>query len=57
MNIYRVFLPGLVGSTQSPDESLVMEEMNLNDYGVIELGEDGKYSFCMKILLTSNFIE
>ena len=50
MNIYRVFLPGLVGSTQSPDESLVMEEMNLNDYGVIEFGEDGKYSFCMKIL-------
>ena len=43
-------MPGLVGSTQSPGESLVMEEMNLNDYGVIEFGEDGKYSFCMKIL-------
>ena len=45
LNIYRVFLPGLVGSTQSPGESLIMEEMNLNDYGVIEFGEDGKYLF------------
>ena len=50
MNIYRVFLPGLVGSTQSPDESLVMEEMNLNDYGVIEFGGNGKYLFYLKIL-------
>ena len=45
LNIYRVFLPGHVGGTQSPGESLVMEEMNLNDYGVIEFGEDGKYLF------------
>ena len=37
-------MPGLVGSTQSPDESLVIKEMKLNDYGVIEFGEYGKYS-------------
>ena len=41
---YRVFLPGIVGgTTQSPREVLVMEKINLNDYGVIAFGENGKY--------------
>ena len=43
MNNYRVFLPGIVGKTQSPGELLVMEEMNLKDSGVIAFGENGKY--------------
>ena len=40
MNNYRVFLPGIVGSTQSPGE-----ELNLKDFGVIAFGENGKYVF------------
>ena len=50
MNNCRVFLPGIVGSTQSPGELLVKEEINLNDYGVIEFGGNGKYLFYLKIL-------
>ena len=39
----RVFLPGLVGSTQSPGESLEEEDIKSKDSGVITFGENGKY--------------
>ena len=39
----RVFLPGLVGSTQSPGESLEGEDIKSKDSGVITFGENGKY--------------
>ena len=46
INNCRVFLPGIVGgTTQSPREVLVMEKINLNDYGVIAFGENGKYIY------------
>ena len=45
-------MPGIVGSTQSPGELLVKEEINLNDYGVIEFGGNGKY-FLFENLITS----
>ena len=49
INNYRVFLPGIVGgTTQSPREVLVMEKINLNDYGVIAFGENGKYIYIFK---------
>ena len=39
----RVFLPGLVGSTQSPGKSLEEEDIKSKDSGVITFGENGKY--------------
>ena len=44
-------MPGLVGSTQSPGEVLIVEEIDLNDYGVITFGENGKYFLKKKYLL------
>ena len=42
----RVFLPGLVGSTQSPGESLEgREDIKSKDSGVITFGENGKYIY------------
>ena len=41
----RVFLPGLVGSTQSPGESLEEEDIKSKDSGVITFGENGKYIY------------
>ena len=44
MSNNRVFLPGLVGSTQSPGESLEgREDIKSKDSGVITFGENGKY--------------
>ena len=56
MNNYRVFLPGIVGNTESPGELLLMKELNLKDYGVIAFGENGEYVFFNKFNFTKKYM-
>ena len=40
---FRVFLPSLVGSTDTPGEEILnLDSVKMNDYGVFGFGDDGK---------------
>ena len=40
---FRVFLPSLVGSTDTPGEEILnLDSVKMNDFGVFGFGDDGK---------------